>query len=350
MRIMQKHAEEAILIGQECLKEFPVVVLGSSASIPYGLPSMPQLATHLTSYRCDRELDNSECKIWEKLKNKLQCGEDLETALNNLPYNQKIHNHIKRITWYYISKKDQVAFQKHLKNRTDISGNTAPLVKLFKNQFTAVHKVLSVVTTNYDRQAEYAADFAGYKHYTGFSYGYYRTPQSNMNINNPRKSELLINIWKVHGCLDWFTDEYGGTFAITTAKEIPANCQPAIVTPGATKYAQVHHEPFRSVIAGSDKALTQAKAYLCIGYGFNDDHIHPKLMQKWQRGGAIIMILTKELSEKAKKMLNRSNTGKYLALEEHKSGTKMRSYKHTEPVILPGVQWWQLSDFLSEIT
>jgi len=47
-----------------------------------------------------------------------------------------------------------------------------------------------------------------------------------------------------------------------------------------SKFQRTHDEPFRSAIQGADLALEHAKGYVCVGFGFRDTHIEPKLVER----------------------------------------------------------------------
>ena len=66
--------------------------------------------------------------------------------------------------------------------------------------FKSSLKILNIVTTNYDRLAEYACDQGRIHHYTGFTHGFFRQLAAPTEITSARRA----NIWKVHGSLDWF--------------------------------------------------------------------------------------------------------------------------------------------------
>ena len=104
------------------------------------------------------------------------------------------------------------------------------------------------------------------------------------------------------------------------------------------------------MITGADNALMDAKAYICIGFGFNDAHIQPKLMERWQQGDALLVILTKSLSDSARAMLGNANGQKYLALEESQSGTIVRSNHCPAGQVLNDIDLWQLATFLDHTT
>jgi len=335
--------EIAVKDGQKCLRKSPVIVLGSGASIPEGLPSMGQLAEHLTDSMRNGNLSNlgkdEECC---QLIGELDSKKDLESALQTIQPSDELSDGIAAQTWSLINEKDTKAFE-------EILGNTEllPLTELYRHLFNSTKRTISVVTTNYDRLAEYAADCTDCCHCTGFSYGYLRQRKFGLSFIQDRQKARTVNIWKVHGCLDWFIgeDNHRAT-AVVSARAIPNGWRPAIVTPGIAKYKRTHLEPFRSIIAGADNALENATAYLCIGFGFNDMHIQPKLLERWKQGDAFLVILTKTLSENAKDMLNRANGKKFLALEEADNGTCMWSHRQQGKVKLNGVHLWKLPDFL----
>ena len=289
-------------------------------------------------------LGQSENQIWKDFTDALEAKNDLESALGDAQMNEDLSNHVIEHTWTHVGEADAKAFGDMI-----MSPELPPLSRLYRHLFDSTHRTLSVVTTNYDRLAEYATELAGFIHYTGFTHGYIRRRQSNSRISASQHggSTRTVNIWKVHGCLDWFRNDGGEDLAFTAARSIPEGFRPAIVTPGLGKYAETFQEPFRSVITtGADHALTNARAYLCIGFGFNDEHIQPKLMERWKRGEALLVILTKKLSESAKSMLTKAGVGEFLALEESAIGTRMWSHRVPGGTTLEDSKLWCLSDFI----
>ncbi len=338
--------EIAIEEGQRCLKAFPVIVLGSGASIPAGLPSMSTLADHLKTSIHEGVLSGSDKGLWDQFIAEL-AAKDLESALQAIKLSDRLSDHVIEHTWHVVGTADAQVFQKVIGNE-----NYLDLTRLYRHLFNSTNRTLSVVTPNYDRLAEYAADAAGICHYTGFSYGYLRRRQSGARLSflQDRRPARTIDIWKVHGCLDWFTDPEGQVVAVTSARSIPPGRRPAIVTPGIEKYERTHLEPFRSIIAGADDALGRASAYLCIGFGFNDTHIQPKLLERWRRGDAFLVVLTRSLTQSAKKMLAAANGQQFVALEEAPNGTRMWSHEYPDGVLLENIHLWRLPDFLGHTT
>ena len=60
---------------QKYLEKLPVVILGTGATIPYGLPSMPGLAGHLKKSIKDGSVE------WKSFLDALKATGDLERAL-----------------------------------------------------------------------------------------------------------------------------------------------------------------------------------------------------------------------------------------------------------------------------
>ena len=168
--------EIAVEEGQRCLKASPAIVLGSGASIPSGLPSMGQLADHLKASMTDNKLSGSDNTLWNEFLELLKT-QDLESALQAIQLSDRLSDNIVEQTWQQTAAADARLFERIISDR-----NLLPLTRLYRHLFSSTNRTLSVVTPNYDRLAEYAADLAGYCHYTGFSYGYLRNRQSGKTV------------------------------------------------------------------------------------------------------------------------------------------------------------------------
>ena len=203
-----------------------------------------------------------------------------------------------------------------------------------------------VVTTNYDRLSDYAADGIGASSVTGFEGSYIRKLELPTNFaatKRVRVRERIVDIWKVHGSLDWFVDAKGEVFSFPLSQEIPVGFSPLIVPPGKDKYSSTHNEPYRSIISEADKAFTAAGAYLCIGYGFNDEHIQPKLLAQIASGKPIV-ILVRTITDACKQHIISAGIRKYLIFERSDdSHTKVYGNGWSE--IYDG-QFWCLDEFL----
>lgn len=319
----------------------PVIVLGSGASAALGMSGMSQLAKHLIVYTDVSGLSASEMDVWEKFCQVLRDGTDLEAALHQVTASEDLTSRIVKATWALINSEDLEVFQKSLQDNAMF-----PLKHLLEHMFRSSLKILNIVTTNYDRLAEYACDQARIYHYTGFTHGFFRQLAAPKEIDSARRA----NIWKVHGSLDWFQSPMEDTVALSNIQVIPDNYQPQIVTPGTQKYQKTHLEPFRSIINNADQAINDAGSYLCIGYGFNDEHIQPKLMTKCLRQKTPITMITYTLSESAKKLIFGGKAQNYLAIERGETDDQSIVYSSLDNAPLTVEKnIWSLEGYLSLI-
>jgi hypothetical protein len=223
-----------------------------------------------------------------------------------------------------------------------------PLSDLFTHLFRSTHRTISVVTTNYDRVAEYAAEFASYEFFDGFTNRHFRRFRGTLPTNaQSRNRERCVNIWKVHGSVDWFKNNLNTPIALPHSEDYPEQCRPLLVTPGITKYFQTHLEPFRSIMTNADQALADARGFICIGYGFADSHIEPKLIERVASTQAPVAILARTLREGAKRFLTNCMHSNMLALEKNGDGTMVYTSRHHDGALLPNSDLWSLSGFLT---
>ncbi|MDR0534511.1 MAG: SIR2 family protein [Verrucomicrobiales bacterium] len=330
-------------LAQECIGKSPVIILGSGASAAYGIPGMPQLKDYLLGLSCPTSITLEEKKRWNEFHARLKTT-DLETALNEVRLSECLTAFVVESTWDFLAPFDYKVFEE-----TILRVDMFPLTKLFLHLFYSTQKEIHVVTPNYDRLAEYAADAGKLVHYTGFNYGHIRTRVTN---NKPRifygknTPARTVNVWKVHGSFDWFRDRDGIVFGLPIGKQRPANVAPVIVTPGIEKFRLTHEEPFHSIKTEADRALQSADAYLCIGYGFNDSHLQTTLVERCRGNDIPLVLLTREISSTAKAFLVSGKCSKYLAIEEMDTGCRVFSAEFPAGVEIAKKSFWQLSEFL----
>ncbi len=335
------YSEIAHEIAQDCISKVPVLILGSGSSAAYGIPGIPGLRDHLLSTLLPRSTSSEDQSAWDKFHVSL-LKLDLETALNDHRLPDSITQHIVESTWDFLAPYDIRVFEGVLRNR-----HVFPLTKLYRHLFQSTKSDIHVVTPNYDRIAEYAADAGELSHYTGFSYGHLRFRSSG---HTPFKSTTrVVKIWKVHGSFDWFKDDDGIVMALPVFGSRPSGIKPVIVTPGIEKYRLTHDEPFLSIKQGADLALQAAGSYLCIGYGFNDKHLQTKLVERCRVESVPLVLITKEITPTAHEFLKSGKCPRYLALEECGSGSKMYSAEYPDGVELKDKPVWQLEQFLSMV-
>ncbi|QIM50535.1 hypothetical protein G9Q38_10575 [Pusillimonas sp. DMV24BSW_D] len=326
--------------------KLPVILLGSGASAAHGIPGMDLLGKHLAASTLP-----AVCQSEPHLTGWLQFLEnvqkmDLESALTSVNVTTEVLGHIVLTTWTFLNEADFLIFERVLADR-----RLLPLSQLFQHLLRSTAMQLQVVTPNYDRLAEYAAEAAGYCAYTGFTFGMFGVRAVDLpRIYTGQRQVRTVNVWKVHGSLGWFSGTDGSIVALPPMRAVPDGFTPVIVTPGTEKYRRTHEEPFRSAMHSADDAVARASAFLCIGYGFNDDHLQPLMMERCTRPDVPLVLITKEISSTAHQFLKSGRCSRYVALEECPNGTRMFSHDVPDGLELPGESVWRLDRFLSFVT
>ena len=338
--------ESMQLLLQDCVGKLPVIVLGSGASAAHGIPGMDPLGKHLAASKLPASCDaGPHLAGWQDFLDKVQKM-DLESALTGVNVTPEVLEHIVYTTWKVLNAADFRIFEQLLANR-----RLLPLTQLFQHLLRSTATELQVVTPNYDRLAEYAAEAAGYCSYTGFTFGMFGVRAVDMpRIQVGRRQARTVNVWKVHGSLGWFSGQDGSIVALPPLVDVPSGFAPVIVTPGTEKYRRTHEEPFRSAMHSADNAVARANAILCIGYGINDDHLQPLMMERCTRPEVPLVLITKEISATAHQFLKSGCCSRYVALEESPNGTRMFSHEVPGGIELAGQSYWRLDQFLSLVT
>lgn len=330
-------------LAQDCVRHTPVIILGSGASAGHGIPGMWHLGEHLRTSAPPVDAISADLDGWQKFLDFLPSS-DLERALTEISLTPKMTRHVVHTTWQYLNESDISIFQKLCVDRHCLT-----LSRLFTYLFMSTNREIQVVTPNYDRLAEYAAEASGFMAYTGFSYGLFgrRSSVPYPKIFHGKMPARTVNVWKVHGSFSWFGDAKGELVSLPPGKDIPAGLDPLIITPGIEKYRRTHDEPFRTIMHQADQAINSASAFLCIGYGFNDQHLQTLLVQRCQSSAAPLVLITKQVSPTAREFLRSGRCQRYLALEENGSATKMYCNEVPDGVDIADYACWRLEDFLN---
>lgn len=325
---------------QDALSLTPVVILGSGASAAHGIPGMGPLATHLVGLPIGTAWNATERFEWGAFCDALKAGTDLETALGNVKLTPGQTEYVVAGTRDLLFPFDADVFRNLLADRACL-----PLTRLLKHLFTSTHRYIDIVTPNYDRLAEYAADAGQFGFHTGFTQGYLQVRARPID-RKARDPSRTVCIWKVHGSLDWFRAPNGQIIGSGALHDTPSGHFPLMVTPGLDKYRLTHQEPFRTVFGYSDAALESARSYLCIGYGFNDEHVQTKMIERCETNNVPLVIITKSLSNQSKNLLSNGRIRRYAAIEESSIGIRIYSSNYPMGMDLISEPIWQLTAFL----
>jgi len=325
---------------QEITSQNPVVILGSGASIKYGIASMGQLAEVLKDYfrtRIYAEDEAKECVA--KFIGNLDKGMGLEDALLELKASQMVEKDIVDVVWKTISKNDLDVYQKF------INGMSLDLASLFNYLiYNRSNQTINVITTNYDRIAEYAASQTEAYLNTGlkpFVMGTVLDKLEDKNLQKLGNYIGVLNLWKIHGSLDWMKkgDEI---YYIPNCFEIPAGFEPCIITPGTNKYEKINQDPHRAFLEQIDKSFKNASGYLCIGYGFNDKHVHPRILKYSKERRKPILIVTYDITDAIKNSVMSDGTNYIVVVSDHARGTDIYCSAMKDKINISGKEYWSI--------
>jgi len=262
---------------QKYLTDVPVILMGTGVTIPMGIPGMWKLAEHLKQSLEEKYSYNVG---WKNVVSDLDNEIDLESSLTGKDLSKELVRDISVETWKFINTAD-LQLLSRLKNCTYIS-SLADLIKYF---YSTSKKNVNIITTNYDRAIEYACDRVNIpidKRFTGT----YMKTFSTSSI----KHKDIVNLFKIHGCLDLFSDSDSFVYSIPLQHDTPDGFVPAIVAPGTSKYEIVLNESYnRNVLGSLDNIINSASCYLCYGYGFNDSHIQQPMLEQLRTGKSIVI-------------------------------------------------------------
>lgn len=334
--------EHVLRKAQDCLSETPTTILGSGASVDYNIPSMQDLGTEALRFARNSQL-LSPAQISD-LESKIQ-NEGFEKAIDDLDLANEVRLGILKTIWQLIADADSKVLR-----RLTADSNILPLTRLYQHLFSSTNLTIDVISLNYDRLAEYAAEAAGFAHHTGFHYGYLRkqATANTLRIFENGRQLRTVRIWKVHGSIDWFRTDDGRVLALDEGYST-SSLTPLLVTPGNEKYRSTHQQPFRSIINQSDAAIDNAAAFLIVGYGFNDEHIQPKLIDSIQERNTPIIVLVRHLTLAGKRLLLERRVHDYLILEANENGTRVHcSDFDADEMVIPNCNLWKLDSFLTK--
>ncbi len=289
----QQKKDEAFKIVQKFLKDPPVIIWGSGATIPYGLPSVDDLRKTLKSQKVISLEENS----------------NLEMELGKLRDTEKI-NQVRTLIRSEVLKRDIECLKQSIQNNNYFNA----INKMIEVFFKAHPQKMDIITSNYDRVLEYAISRLGYDYTDGFT-----GKQLSKFDKDNFKTKNIINLMKVHGSLNWFSFNNGYPFFLTGEYEDKINdLKPLMVLPSNDKYQDSFQEPYRTIIQKADEVIDEATSFLVVGFGFNDEHITPKLENKIKNGTPIV-IITKEATDSYQEKLQ--NAKKYCLFEEGENET-----------------------------
>ncbi len=303
---------------QRYLRCPPVIIWGSGATVDYGMPTMADLNNTLAS----------KFEFFDGENN------NLEEELGKDKYSNDKLQQIRQHIWNKINECDAKTSSDML---SDFSKFFA-IKQMIDKFITPDPKSLNIITTNYDRIIENVLSILNIDFTDGFT-GRNLSSFDGGSFLFTRNNRRFVNVIKVHGSLDWFN-----TNGQVMCLKDRLNFEPEIIPPGKNKYREAFREPYRTLIQKSDEAISNAKAFLVVGFGFNDEHITPKIVNKVNEGVPIV-IITKQITDSTRRHLARAE--KYIFIEDG-AGCSVIEYKNTRTLDKCKFEsdFWRLGNFM----
>lgn len=310
--------EKIFNLIQTFLKNPPLIIWGSGATIQFGLPSMLDL--------------NKALK--EKINGFDTKNDNLEIELGKEKYKSQMEE-IKKIIWNQINNADTTVLKKIISSYN----NEFDGIKLMIEKFIDTHpEVVNIVTTNYDRVLEYVLSYHNFKYTDGFN-GKALSLFDEMEFKNKH----IVNLVKVHGSLNWF-DIDGEVRFLHSCSNMES---PKIIVPSKNKYQEAYNSPYRELIQKADDLIKNAPSFLVVGFGFNDEHLTPKIKANVKNGTPIVLI-TKKISDSSFEELK--NAEKYIFFEKIDNEKTRVVYKESSTTNKVDYEldgnYWQLNSFM----
>ena len=293
---------------QDHFRDRLVTVIGSGLSAGEGLPTMGQLESHLRT-EVPKHLSSGLTAEWKNVEAELAVGDGLEAALHRVHVTEKLGSLIVRVTGAYVLEIERAVLR-----RVVAGEQTLKFAGLLPYLNPQPNEAVPVVTVNYDRLVEIGAEFSGWgvdTMFVGTRFGTLDPVTSALSFvqgiaRRPKTGYRLIYrnrivVYKPHGSLDWFRTDQGPLYCPI---DIPG--ERLIVTPGVSKYRKGYERPFDVHREKANEQIDACSRLLCVGYGFNDDHLQVHLGEK-MRSGTPTLILTRSLSSSAMDLIVQSS-------------------------------------------
>lgn len=335
---------------QEHLSDGLVTIIGSGLSCAEGLPGMGELATYLLA-EVGVGLIGADATAWAAAS-ALIATKGLEAALLIVPPTPAVELAIAAATGKLISERERVVV-------SEVFAGTRKLrLTRLLHHLVKPASGLVIVTTNYDRLVEIAAeeaDIGADTMFAGRFAGQLNERESQMSFCRnvtikPRRTAATFHyrpralICKPHGSLDWYARAGRPVFYAGDLLDAVR----LIITPGHNKFRNGYESPFDHHRSRANEAIDRASRFLVLGYGFNDDHLETHLSPSI-KGGKPTLMLTRSLSPVARQMaLLHANI---IALEYAEvSGTGGTAIIiDQKEFFFPGVGIWDVDSFVTEV-
>jgi hypothetical protein len=333
---------------QQHMSDGLVTIVGSGLSCAEGLPGMTALANHLET-TISNTLHGPLGNEWAVVSPSIRLY-GLEEGLTRTVPSPALEETLRDEVGRLVSDAEKEVISEVFSGKRVLR-----FTQLLKHLLRPSSGV-QVVTTNYDRLIEVAAEeaglgvdvmfngvFAGSLNEREARLGFCRDVTLFKNSSRFHYAERVV-LSKPHGSLDWY--ERAGQ-PVRHCGDLK-NASRLIIPPGQNKYRNGYSIPFDVHRERGNKAIDRASRLLIVGYGFNDVHLETHLKERI-RGGIPTLILAQTLTSNAKCIVQ--SFPHVIALEHAddygKPATRVYSPGCTD--VFAGLALWDIGNLISEV-
>ena len=334
---------------QKHMSDGLVTIVGSGLSCAEGLPSMGVLADQL-ELTMSALLVSPLLEEWAAVSPNIRaCG--LEDGLSKMPPSTSLEDVIRAEVGRIVSEAESTVIAEVFEGKRVL--RFTRLLKHLLMPKDGMH----VVTTNYDRLLEVAAEEAGLGvdvMFNGIFAG--SLNQREARLSFCRNVDLYkgkiprfhyadrVVISKPHGSLDWY-DRNGQS--VRHAGNLKS-ANRLIIPPGQNKYRNGYSSPFDVHRERGNKEIDRAARFLIIGYGFNDVHLETHLTDRIKRG-VPTLIVSRNLTPNTQKVVTANPNVMALEHTDVNGISATRVYSSGSTDVFAGQSFWDLHHLVKEV-
>lgn len=359
---MNLDLDKAIQEFQGILKKHPVLVVGTGASCALD----PRFGMFALAKELHRTVQpGSDAEQWKRVLASLDGGKGLEDALDAVTVTG-LKERIVTATGAFVASVDRDWIWRV--STGEVSGPLHGMLRKLVDGLPPTNPVQHVVTPNYDMLIEHTCDALEVPWTDGFTTGstcrrdWSAARNSMLKMTREPRGRTWtdtirfmphVQLHKVHGSINWFrnTDE---TRLLRcdrmTDGPLPADWRRTMITPGRGKLEEAGKN--RERFAEADAAIAEASAFLIVGYGFNDDHIHNGIRKRLVDQGCSGIVVTRDWSPNIENWVRRS-TNLWAVCQEPgggKSGTIVVGPGNVDaPMVCEGQDLWKIVEFVEAV-
>ncbi|MGI6752588.1 MAG: SIR2 family protein [Anaerovoracaceae bacterium] len=205
---------------------------------------------------------------------------------------------------------------------------------------------ITIFTTNYDTLIEDAFSLINVEVNDGFvgaAIGFWKPELSY-------KKQTGINVVKLHGSVDWISDEHKGLLRTRYGTNYNLSNSEVLIYPQATKYVETQKDPFANLFTEFRQKINSKEDNVLIvcGYSFGDEHINTEIYQalSQENNKTTLIVFAKEKNAFLEKLLDKNQFGNKVYIASSK-GIYHGDNSLISRIDGESYDWWKFEGMIS---